>query len=117
MGCPAYLIAITNTLTRPTALLEVTPTSPLLVRQTRSCPNSGYFTDEDSADIATMREGIKLSRRLASSEAFAKYKGEEVFPGKDIRSDEELDLYIRNVRASISRRFYSFRVVELCNVD
>ena len=57
----------------------------------------GYFTDECSEDLATMREGIKLSRRLASSESFAKYKGEEVFPGNHIQTDDELDEYIRNV--------------------
>lgn len=43
-----------------------------------------------------MREGIKLSRKLANSESFAKYKGAEVFPGAHIQTDEELDLYIRN---------------------
>lgn len=47
-----------------------------------------------------MREGIKLSRKLASSESFAKYKGEEIFPGESIQTDEELDNYIRNVRDS-----------------
>ena len=59
---------------------------------------SGYFTDKGSAYIATMREGLKLSRKLANSESFNKYKGEEVFPGKHIQSDDELDAYIRDVR-------------------
>lgn len=45
-----------------------------------------------------MREGLKLSRKLANSESFNKYKGEEVFPGKHIQSDDELDAYIRDVR-------------------
>lgn len=45
-----------------------------------------------------MREGIKLSRKLASSESFAKYKGAEIFPGDAIQTDDELDEYIRNVR-------------------
>ena len=49
-----------------------------------------------------MREGIKLSRRLASSESFAKYKGEEVFPGNHIQTDDELDLYIRNVSRDLT---------------
>ena len=55
-----------------------------------------------------MREGIKLSRRLASSESFAKYKGEEVFPGNHIQTDDELDEYIRNV--SVGGSFH-FRIV------
>ena len=50
--------------------------------------------------MATMREGIKLSRKLAHSESFNKYKGEEIFPGKNVQSDEELDAYIRDVRTS-----------------
>jgi hypothetical protein len=64
--------------------------------------DAGYFTDESSVDLATMREGIKLSRRLASSESFAKYKGEEVFPGNHIQTDDELDLYIRNVSRDLT---------------
>lgn len=47
-----------------------------------------------------MREGLKLSRKLANSESFSKYKGEEIFPGKHVQSDAELDAYIRDVRTS-----------------
>jgi choline dehydrogenase-like flavoprotein len=61
---------------------------------------SGYFTDEGKADLATMREGLKLSRKLANSESFSKYKGEEIFPGKHVQSDAELDAYIRDVSPS-----------------
>jgi choline dehydrogenase-like flavoprotein len=60
----------------------------------------GYFTDEGKADLATMREGLKLSRKLANSESFSKYKGEEIFPGKHVQSDAELDAYIRDVSLS-----------------
>ena len=49
------------------------------------------------ADIATLREGIKLARRLARSDAFAKFTGEEIFPGIECQSDSDLDDYIRNV--------------------
>ena len=48
--------------------------------------------------MATMREGLKLSRKIANSESFNKYKGDEIFPGKNVQSDDELDAYIRNVR-------------------
>jgi hypothetical protein len=66
---------------------------------------SGYFTDQGSADIATMREGLKLSRKLANSESFSKYKGEEVFPGKHVQSDAELDAYIRDVRTCFELQY------------
>lgn len=56
---------------------------------------TGYFTHEK--DIRTMREGIKLSRKLAKMEAFAPYIADEVFPGKDIQTDEQIDNYIRSV--------------------
>jgi choline dehydrogenase-like flavoprotein len=62
----------------------------------------GYFTDEGKADLATMREGLKLSRKLANSESFSKYKGEEIFPGKHVQSDAELDAYIRDVSPNSS---------------
>jgi choline dehydrogenase-like flavoprotein len=62
---------------------------------------TGYFTDKGSEDLATMREGLKLSRKLANSESFAKYKGEEIFPGKHVQNDDELDAYIRDVSLSI----------------
>ena len=50
-----------------------------------------------------MREGLKLSRKLAHSESFNKYKGEEIFPGKNVQSDDELDAYIRDVRTNRCR--------------
>lgn len=58
---------------------------------------TGYFTDPDKADIATLREGIKLARRLACSNSFAKITGEEIFPGLQCQTDSDLDEYIRNV--------------------
>ena len=56
--------------------------------------NVGYVSSE--ADMATLREGIKLSRKLATStSAFSKYVGREVFPGPSVQSDSEIDKYIR----------------------
>jgi choline dehydrogenase len=57
----------------------------------------GFFSDADEADIATLREGIKLARRLARSDAFSKFTGEEIFPGAECQTDGDLDEYIRNV--------------------
>ncbi|KAJ1403317.1 GMC oxidoreductase-domain-containing protein, partial [Ochromonadaceae sp. CCMP2298] len=57
---------------------------------------TGYFSDETAADIATMREGVKLSRKLAQTDAFRQYIGEEVYPGKDVQSDAQIDEYIRS---------------------
>jgi len=50
----------------------------------------------DKRDLATIRHGLRLSRELAKQEAFAEYVGHEVFPGKDVTSDKDLDEYIRS---------------------
>jgi choline dehydrogenase-like flavoprotein len=69
-------------------------------------PLIGYFTDKDDMDIATMREGIKLSRKLAHSESFAKYRGDEIFPGEHVQTDDQLDAYIRDVSPSLFNCFF-----------
>jgi len=51
---------------------------------------------KDSRDVATIREGLKLGRKLAHQQAFSKYIGEEVFPGREVQSDAELDNYIKS---------------------
>lgn len=50
----------------------------------------------DERDIVTLREGIKLSRKLSNSPALVPFKAEEIYPGKHIQSDEDIDNYIRN---------------------
>lgn len=49
----------------------------------------------DQKDVDVLREGLRLSRSIASSPAFDKYRGEEIYPGKHIQTDAELDDYIR----------------------
>jgi choline dehydrogenase len=53
-----------------------------------------YF--EDESDIATIREGIRISRRLISQPAFDPYRGEEYQPGTNVQTDSQLDDYIRS---------------------
>ncbi|MFN0191439.1 MAG: GMC family oxidoreductase [Aestuariivirga sp.] len=53
-----------------------------------------YFDDPN--DIAVMREGIKISRRLFAQPAFDPYRGEEYQPGSAAQSDADLDAYIRS---------------------
>lgn len=56
--------------------------------------DGGYLSNPD--DLATLREGIKLGRRLGNRAEWGEFKGEEVFPGPNIKSDAEIDEYIRN---------------------
>ena len=46
-------------------------------------------------DWRDFRTGIRLTREIFSQEAFVPYYGHEIQPGSDVRSDDELDDFIR----------------------
>lgn len=46
---------------------------------------------KDSRDREAMRKGIKLVRELVEQPAFSELRGEEIFPGNDVQSDDEFD--------------------------
>ena len=56
---------------------------------------TGFVSDAGGKDIATLREGLRLTRKIIAAQPFDQYRGEEVFPGSNIQSDEDLDNYIR----------------------
>jgi len=49
---------------------------------------ANYFADPRDADV--MLEGLKLSRKLAATNAFAPYRGKELHPGPDAKDDHAL---------------------------
>ena len=53
-----------------------------------------YF--DDPSDLAVLREGIRISRRLFAQTAFDRYRGEEYQPGTAAQTDDELDAYVRS---------------------
>jgi len=53
---------------------------------------TNYLSAEQ--DFATIREGIRLGRKLAQQPAFKDFVGPEVFPGTHVQGDKELDAYI-----------------------
>jgi choline dehydrogenase len=55
--------------------------------------DGGYLSN--SSDLATLREGVKLSRMLGQRQEWAEYLGEEIFPGKSVKTDADIDEYIR----------------------
>ena len=55
--------------------------------------STGYLTQPD--DLASIRNGIKLSRKLARSSAFSRFNPVELHPGPNVQTDAELDDYIR----------------------
>lgn len=54
---------------------------------------SGYLTDAD--DLEVLKRGLRLGRRIFSRPALAPYVAEEVFPGEAVRSDADMERYIR----------------------
>jgi len=56
--------------------------------------STGYLSSDE--DVKSLRNGIKLSRKLGTSEEFKKYNPVELFPGAHVQTDEEIDEYIRN---------------------
>jgi choline dehydrogenase len=54
---------------------------------------ANYFCASD--DLRVIVEGVKLSRAIAHSNAFAPYCGDELHPGPTARSDADLEEFIR----------------------
>jgi choline dehydrogenase len=49
----------------------------------------------DPRDMDVMLEGVKLSRALAHTKAFAPYRGRELHPGPDAKDDQALRAHVR----------------------
>ncbi|MCB8877687.1 choline dehydrogenase [Acidisoma silvae] len=52
-----------------------------------------YF--ERSEDVRVMRDGIKISRQIIAQRAFDPYRGTEYGPGSEVKSDQDIDAYVR----------------------
>lgn len=52
-------------------------------------------------DLVSLREGLKVARDVANQEALAPYRGRELTPGPNIKTDAELDEFIRNTVVTI----------------
>lgn len=58
-----------------------------------------YFTEE--ADLATVVEGIKVSREILHSNTFGSFRGKEWWPGPAARTDEDCAEHIRQTSETI----------------
>lgn len=54
---------------------------------------ANYLATEE--DRRALREGVKMMRQVAAQPALDPYRTEELFPGKDVQTDEEIDAWIR----------------------
>ena len=57
--------------------------------------HANYLSDAEGFDLTTLIEGAKLSREIFAAAPFDAYRGEEIFPGTDARSDADLAAFIR----------------------
>jgi choline dehydrogenase len=56
---------------------------------------------EAEEDRRALREGVKIARDLFAQEAFDPYRGPELMPGAHVRSDEQLDAFVRKTAETI----------------
>ncbi len=54
-----------------------------------------FFTAPN--DLPTLREGFKRARELAFHKALDPYRGEEIGPGLEVKTDAEIDAWLRKV--------------------
>jgi choline dehydrogenase len=52
-----------------------------------------YLSHPD--DRAEFRAGTRLAREIFAQKAFDPYRGREIQPGKDVRTDDEIDAFVR----------------------
>jgi choline dehydrogenase len=61
--------------------------------------HANYLSDE--ADLRVLVHGIRFAREIAAAAAFATYRGAEKHPGAEVKSDRELDNYVRTIAQTI----------------
>ena len=71
-------------------------------RPTRaSAPASSSTSSRRPNDLPTLREGFRRGREIAAQKAMDKFRGEEVSPGADVKSDAEIDAFIRKTMITV----------------
>lgn len=60
-----------------------------------------YFTDPDGRDEVALVAGVRLARRIAEAEPFASRLVREVFPGPEVRTDEQISEVARATHQTV----------------
>ncbi|MBP8081213.1 MAG: choline dehydrogenase [Arenimonas sp.] len=63
--------------------------------------DAGYLSDAGGHDQKMMVECVRLSRQIFAQDAFAPYRGEELFPGESVQDDASIVEFIRRKAESI----------------
>jgi choline dehydrogenase-like flavoprotein len=67
-------------------LQSADPTAPVRIMQ-------NFLASE--RDVWTIREGVKLGRDIASRKGIERFRGREMAPGPECRTDAEIDAFVR----------------------
>ncbi|GAA1151601.1 GMC family oxidoreductase [Nesterenkonia lutea] len=60
-----------------------------------------YFTDPEGHDMRVAVEGVKLAREIVAQPAMAEWAGDELYPGKEVQTDEELADFISRTHNTV----------------
>ena len=60
---------------------------------------ANYLSAEE--DRRALREGVKMMRKVAEQSALDPYRTTELFPGKDVQTDEQIDAWIKTAAETI----------------
>jgi choline dehydrogenase-like flavoprotein len=63
--------------------------------------HANYLGDAEGRDLAMMVEGARLSREILAQESFAAYRGDEIFPGIEAKSEADLAAFVRRKAETI----------------
>ncbi len=53
------------------------------------------------ADMKTMVKGVKAARKVLAAQAFDAYRGVEMFPGRHVQTDAQIEAFVREKAATI----------------
>jgi len=87
--CHAYQVHIGNMRQTSVGWIKLKSADPR--QHPRIQPN--YLATE--ADREEFRDAVKLTREIFAQKAFDPFRGEEIQPGKDVKTDAEIDAFVR----------------------
>ncbi|NIR29041.1 MAG: choline dehydrogenase [Gammaproteobacteria bacterium] len=76
---------------RPTSVGHVKLRSP----NPREAPLILFNYMQTEGDRREMRDGVRLTREILAQQAFDRYRGSEIAPGDGVRTDAEIDAFVR----------------------
>lgn len=84
---------------------QVRPESRGVVELTSADPRDDPIIDPQyltaEPDLHVLREGIKRAREIARAEPLDPFRGEEIWPGEDVQTDQEIEAHVRETAHTV----------------